>query len=347
MEETNATPSPEGGASTLDRLERYLSAQDAPEPPKQAQTAEVEQNEPVVSAEQETLGVEPEGDGEEQDAGPQITTSDLAKMLGVEESVLDLDEDGTVKLKTRVDGKEGAAKLAEMLKSYQLEGHVNKKSMELSEREKALQARAQAAEQQFAQRLQYAEGLTNVAAQELMREFQSIDWNALEQHDAGQAALLRQKFQERQAQLRGVLHNIEQNKSHMQQQFMAHSQEQLMQEAQRLPSLIPEWKDEQTANKERAEIRDWAIKAGFQPQEVDTITRADLVAVLRKAMLHDKLQQSKPEIEKKVRLAPKLVKPGQPSSNSQSDKLQSIRQSIKKSGGKHGIAEYLLASGKV
>lgn len=340
MEETNATPSNEG-ASTLDRLERYLSAQDAPEPPQQTQSA---QDESVESAESD---VEPKDDGVEQDAGPQITTTDLAKILGVDESVLDLDEDGTVKLKTKVDGKDGAAKLAEMLKSYQLEGHVNKKSMELAEREKAMQARAQEVEQQFTQRLQYAEGLANVAAQDLLREFQSINWQALEQQDAGQAALLRQKFQERQAQLRGVFHNIEQNKSQMQQKFMVETQEQLQKEAARLPELIPEWKDEATAKKERSEIREWAINAGFQPQDVDNITRADLVAVLRKAMLHDKLQQSKPEIEKKVRLAPKLVKPGQPAADTKATQLDNLRQTIRKSGGKRGISDYLIASGIV
>ena len=41
------------------------------------------------------------------------------------------------------------------------------------------------------------------------------------------------------------------------------------------------------------------------------------------------------------------AKPGQPAQNTQGQKLQGLKQSIVKSGGKRGIAEYLLASGKV
>ena len=340
LEESNATPGDEG-ASTLDRLERYLAAQDAPDT-KEAPQANASEAERAAVPDDE-----PDDGGDEQATEPQLTTTHLAKYLGIDESALDLDEDGTVKLKTKVDGQEGAAKLADLLKSYQLEGHVNKRSMEVAEKEKAIQARQQEVEQQVAQRLQYAENLVNVAAQDLLKEFQSINWPALEQQDPGQAALLKQKFQERQAQLRGVIHNVEQNKQHMQAQMEAQRMQVLQKEAERLPEVIPEWKDSATAQKERVAIRDWAVKSGFQPQEIDNFTLAHHVAVMRKAMLYDQLQQSKPAIENKVRTAPKLVKPGQAPENTQGQNLRNLKQSIRQSGGKRGIAEYLLASGKV
>jgi hypothetical protein len=337
LEETNATPDL-GGASNLDpldRIEKFLAAEDGPsEEVSQDTTAETK--------------VDPDGGGEQQADGPQITTSDLAKYLGIDESALDLDEDGTIKLKTKVDGQEGAAKLADLLKSYQLEGHVNKRSMELAERERAWQAKAQQAEQQFGQRLQYAENLAQVAANQLLQEYQSVDWRTLEFQDAGQAALLKQKFQEKQAQLQGVFHNIQQNKAQMQQQGEYQYHAMLNQEAERLPSLIPEWKDSQVAEKERGEIREWALKAGFPPEEVANISRAHHVVALRKAWMADKIQQSRPEIENKVRQAPKLVKPGQAQQNTQDQTLRGLKQSVQKSGGKNGALEaWLLASGRV
>lgn len=343
-ETPNPTPQAEaGGASTLDRLERYLSAQDAPDTP--------EPQEPQATAEAPDSAdepiVEPDGDGQQSDE-PQLSTSDLAKYLGIDETALDLDEDGTVKLKTKVDGVEGAAKLQDLLKSYQLQEHVDKKAREAAEREKAIQARQQEVEQQVAQRLQHVEALANIAAQEMMREFQSINWQALEQQDAGQAALLRQKFQERQAQLRGVIHNVEQNKAHISQQSMAQRQQLLEREAQRLPELIPEWKDREVAAKEQREIRDWLGKQGFDPQEIDGFALAHHVSVVRKAMLHDRLQQSKPAIENKVRQAPKLVKPGQAPQNTQQQQLRNLKHSVQKSGGKSGAIEaYLMATGRV
>jgi hypothetical protein len=340
LETPNPTPT-EGGASTLDRLERFLSAQDTPEQDQSGQ--------PDASATPETAADPLESnEGAQQDTQSQITTSDLAKYLGVEESALDLDEDGTVKLRTKIDGTEGAAKLADLLKTYQINGHAENKAREVAEREKALQARQQEAEQQFTQRLQYAENLTNVAANQLLQEYQSINWPALEQQDPGQAALLRQKFQDKQAQLRGVFSSLQQQKSEADQKTQAEKHAALVKEAERLPALIPEWKDAQVAAKERQELRDWAIKAGYEPSEIDGISKAHHVAVLRKAMLADRVQAQRPEIENRIRQAPKLVKPGQAANDTQEQKLKNLKHSVSKSGGKtDAVAAYLLATGKV
>jgi hypothetical protein len=337
LTEEKPTPGNEG-ASIEERLERFLAAEEPPAKDKPQPKQE--------AADTVDESVKPDGDGEEQDAGPQITTTDLAKYLGIEESALDLDEDGTVKLKTKVDGQEGAAKLADLLKSYQLQEHVDRKSRDAAEKEKALQARSQEAEQQFAQRLQYAENLTNVASQQLMAEFQSVDWKSLEAQDPGTAALYRQKFHERQAQLAQVFQNIQREKSEGDRKSQTAKHEELQREAQRLPTLIPEWKDETVAVKERAEIRDWALKNGYEPSEVDSISKANQVAALRKAMLADRLQASKPAIENKVRQAPKLVKPGQAVQNSDKTRLQDLKANVTKTGGKNGTLEaYLIARG--
>lgn len=327
--ETKATPE-EGGASTLDRLTRYLSAEEAPETKDQ----------PDEGGNSERESVDTDDGGKETSDQPQLTTSDLAKLLGVDETALDLDEDGSVKFKTKIDGTDGAAKLADVLKSYQLEGHVNKKSMELADREKAIQAKAQEAEAQFTQRLQYAEGLVGVAAKQLMAEYQSIDWRTLEQQDPGTAALYRQKFQEKQAELRGVLQNIQHEKSQSEQKNE-------QRERARLPDLIPEWRDAQVAEKERQELIAWLPKSGLEPGDLD-MGKASTIALVRRAMLADRLNSQKVEVENKVRKAPVLVKPGQPAQNSQAKTLLDLKQAVRKSGGKSGsVAAYLLASGKV
>lgn len=333
--EQNPTPT-DGGASTLDpldRIERLLSAESGSD--------EGQEDTPDQSADDD----KPDGDGQQSDE-PQLTTSDLAKLLKLEDGTLDLDAEGHPIFKTKVDGKEGTAKLQDLLKSYQLQEHVDRKSREAAEREKALQAREQEVTQQLQQKFQYAENLAQIAANQLLQEYQSINWQALEQTDAGQAALLRQKFQERQAQLRGVLGNIEQQRNVTQQRWQMQAAQALQQEAQRLPEIIPEWKDVQVAEKERQEIREWAMRNGWQQEEVDNIARAHHVAVLRKAMMADRLNASKPQIENKVRTAPKLVKPGQAVQNSADQKLQNLKTSVKKSGGKSGAIEaYLMARG--
>lgn len=328
-------PTLDEGASTLDpldRIEKYLRAESGSEEVSQDTDAESD--------------VKPDGDGEKQATEPQLTTSDLAKLLKLDEGALDLDEEGNAVFKTKVDGVEGAAKLQDLLKSYQLQEHVDKKSREASERERALEKRAQEEEQKFSQRLQYAENLVNVAANQLVQEFQSIDWKTLEQSDPGMAALWRQKFQERQAQLRGVAHNIEQEKMQKDAKSQAEKQEALRKEAERLPALIPEWKDSQVARKEQAEIREWAIKAGYEPEEIDSISKAHQVAVLRKAMLADRLASQKVETEKRVRTAPTLVKPGAQQEDGKTKTLKDLKDTVRKTGGKKGSIEaYLIAKG--
>lgn len=336
LEETNATPDT-GDASTLsplDRIERMLSADDGSGETSQEASAESK--------------VDPDGDGQQSDE-PQLTTSDLAKLLRLDDGSLDLDEEGNAVFKTKVDGVEGAAKLQDLIKSYQLEGHVNKRSMELAERERGMQAKAQEVEQQFSQKLQYVERLNNIAAQQLMHEFQSINWQALEQQDPGTAALYRQKFQERHSQLQQVDHAIRQEKAQAEHKSQAEKEERLQKEAQRLTVLIPEWKDEAVANKEKSEIAVWAQKAGYDQSEMEALTStARNVQLLRKAMLADRLQASKPDVENKVRTAPKLVKPGQPGTGSQEQSLRNLKQSVIKSGGKSGsIEEYLIATKRV
>lgn len=335
MSEEKPTPGNEG-ASTEERLERYLAAQDAPAE-ETKQEAKAQAAEPADGAAKES--VKPDGDGAEEDAGPQITTSDLAKLLGVDETALDLDEDGSVKFKTKVDGKEGAAKLADFIKSYQLQEHVDRRARDAAEQEKALKTRQQEAEQQFAQRVEYAEKLTSVAYQQLMAEFQSVDWKTLEATDPGTAALYRQKFQERQGHLIGVHQTIQQEKSQA-------AQKQEQQELARLPDLIPEWKDAAVASKERQEILAWLPKSGFGPGDVD-LNKASTIALLRKVMRADQLAQAKPAIENKVRAAPKLVKPGQAKpQDSNVTRLQDLKANVTKTGGKNGTLEaYLLARG--
>jgi hypothetical protein len=343
LDEQNPTAG-DSGASTLDRIESYLSGTQPQSQPVDNEPAKAQ----TSPAEPEAVESDVTDDGAiEADQQPQLTTSDLAKMLGVDEDVLDLSEDGTVKLKTKVDGKDDAPKLADLLKTYQIQGHAENRVREVAKQEEALRVREQEVQQQFTQRLQYAESLVNVAAQDLMREFQSVNWPALEQQDPGTAALMRQKFQERQQSLRGVLQQVEQNKSQLTQREAQNRQQMVAKEAEKLVSLVPEWKDSSVAEKERAEIRKWATESGFEAGELENFVLAHHVSVMRKAMKYDQQQKMRPAIEAQVRTAPKLVKPGQPAQNTQGQKLQGLKQSIVKSGGKRGIAEYLLAAGKV
>jgi hypothetical protein len=341
---SDENPTADSGASIHDRL----MALDAPEPsePEERDEPQGDEQEPE-SAEQNTD--EPEGGEPEDDQQPQLSTTDFAKVLGIDESMLDLDDEGNAIIKTKIDGKEGTAKFADVLKSYQLQGHIDNKAREVAEQQKAIQARMAEVEQYAQQRVQQLEQLSNIANQELMREYQSIDWQTLRATDPAEYSARVMDFQQRQGQINQLFQVAEQTKAQQQHQQTESYRAMLATEAQRLPELIPEWKDTATADKERKAIKEYGLKAGIDPADLDSIPKAAYVSVLRKAMLYDQLQQSKAVVENKVRTAPKLVKPGQAQQQSrQAQTISNIKSQVKKSGGKAGsVVEYLLATGKV
>ena len=130
------TSTPTGGESTLDRLEALLSSEDAPQEP----------SEPIESVSEDEPAPEPETEGAEKqdDETPnEYQLADVAKLLGAEESALDVDEDGSILVKTKIDGQEGKVKFADLVKSYQLQGHVDKQVREAAEIRKQAQEQAQ------------------------------------------------------------------------------------------------------------------------------------------------------------------------------------------------------------
>jgi len=351
MENGNPTALTDGGATTadpVDRIERFLAAQDdsTGETSDEAGEAEAKETE------------EPKEDARAKDDEPQITTAQLAAFLGVEESDIDVDEDGMPVFKTKVDGKEGTAKFADIRKSHQLGVHAENRVREAAEREKAAERKLQEAEQAIAARQQHLEAnlqqisaLTAIANEELGREYQSINWAELRQQDPGRAALLEVEFQKRHGRIQSVFQDINMRRAQAQQvaeaQRKAHEEQSFATQVRRLTELIPEWKDPAIADKERAEIQSWMRRTGVE--DVD-LTKASQVYLLRKTWQHDTLQQAKPAIEKQVRSAPKLVKPGtaQTADTSNTALLKNLKQQVKQTGGRgsKALEQYLLAAGK-
>lgn len=338
------------GASIEERLENYLAAEDSPEstePPVQESQAQEAETETEVETESD--------DAQESSDEPQLTTSDLAKYLDIDESLFDTDEEGNLFIKTKIDGQEGRAKFQDVLKSYQMTGHVDNQAREVAEQRKALQAQAAEHQQAVQQKFQQAEEIVSIAYQNLMQESAAIDWAALSRDDPAEYIAKQHEFQARKNQLDQSVEAISANKT---QQIQQH----LQAEAQKLFEVLPEWKDPAVRDKERAEIMEYLVSDhGYSPQFLTVqydqqgrithpgITDHKLVLIAKKAMLFDRMQRAKPAAENKVRTAPKLVKPGQPidAKKRGSENVRDLKSKIHKSGGKLGIEDYLLATGKV
>lgn len=191
---TVENPTGDAGASITERIERFLSPEPQPAPETELPKAEDPQPESVP----ETAEEQPAGDEPTESDEPQLSISDLAKYLGVDENTLDVDDDGSVKVKTKIDGKEGAAKFQDLVKSYQLQGHVDAKAREAAEAAKALQERVQQFEQYAQTEVQKLSQLANVAHHELMRDVAEIDWQKLAYDDPASYVQKKAEFEARQ-----------------------------------------------------------------------------------------------------------------------------------------------------
>ena len=185
-----------------------------------------------------------------------------------------------------VDGEEITV---EELKAANLrQRDYTRKTQELAEQRKALEAQYSEIERE---RAQYAQMLPALQ-QRLEQKEQEPDWETLYDTDPTMAAKAerqwRKQQEERQAQIAAVQAE-QQRVQALQQEKMQQMQEQYVtQQREMLPEVIPEWRDSKVAAQEATQIRDFLLGEGFTEQDIGGLTNATLVKLARKAMLYDR-----------------------------------------------------------
>ncbi len=285
-------------------------------PPKrkpQQQARQGEQTNDQAQGEQtEGDQTQVEGEGDREDGGDEYNS--LEEYF--QKQNVDFESIRTLPVTVKIDGQTKAVPLAEVLKSYQLEGHVNNKSMQLSEQQKAFETQRQEAQQFVVSQIQAAQSLGQLAQQQLLGEYRSINWDALRAADPAQWAAKQMEFNNRNAQIQNHMQQVQQQLTVTQQQAQEQMQQQLLArlpaEQEKLMQYRPEWTD---TNKFEAD-RTAAVKAGrslgFNDAEISQWANWDsrFIIALDKIARFDALQAARPEAAKRVRAAPQMAQPG-------------------------------------
>ena len=299
------------GASAA--FENYLEGLDAP--PEEPPTAEAE-DEPAVedsddedtTAEAEEVEAEEEPDSEE--APSYQSVDELAEATG-----MSLDEFlGQIKVTAKIDGQDEAITLSELRDGYQRQQSYTRKTQELAEQRKALEAAKQQVHEEANSRLKELGAMVGALEQQLIGEYQSVNWQELRQTDPAEFAALRAEYQER-------ANRIEQMKAHARghaerqqhettQQQQAQYQQIMQREAQALLTAIPEWSDQSVAQREKGELREYMVTNGYSPEEVNSLLDHRAVRMIRNAMLFDKQNRDVKAAKKKVAPLRKVTRPG-------------------------------------
>lgn len=345
---------PAAKAPVQDRIKAFLFPQESGEAEGDAEADGAEAEAPAQAKQQpkETpkpqvkQAPDPESDTEADTNDIDFTSvTELAERTG-----LPLDRILDLSVPARIDGKEAKATIREMLKSYQLDGVLNSKlAAHASEVQtwKQQQAEYQAQVQQNMQRLDA--GL-QVAQRALQGEFNSIDWDALQQSDPAQFAQTLLGFQQRQAMLGQIADQIGQERA----QETKRQQEQQaawLQEQQRmLEAKLPEWADKTAREKAMKEIVEvLGSEVGFSAEEIGRLSDHRDFVVANMALQWLKLQKSKATVMNKVRAAPPLLKPGAAKSAgaATAEAATAARAQLRKSGKVADLAKVLRTSGIV
>lgn len=241
-------------------------------------------------------------------------------------------EEPTPTYKVKVGKDELDVPLDELLKGYSRTADYTRKTQEIAETRKAVEADMAKIEEAARLRDTYAQRL-QVIEQMLNQQDSGEDLATLKETDPIGYAVKVAEQSEREKQLNAV--RAEQQRLAQQQQaeqgerLKAH----LATEAQKLAEAIPELSDPAKGQAIRTDIRNYAQKLGFSEQELAQVYDSRAVTALYKAMQYDKLVSGKGGASKKVNSAPRMLKPGTSTPETRtSQEVKNMRGRLKKSG---------------
>lgn len=340
------------GASLHDAANAFLGLMDASEnlPPvpdeSKQEEADVQQeieNTAEEAATEPSTSDDVQIEASEEERTLPDTIDGIAEHLGVTK-----DDLLSLKVNTKIDGIEGQASLAELVKSYQLEGHLNQKSMQLAEMKKAAEAEIQQQKALLQQQIEQGSQLANYLNNELYKDYNAINWQELRETDPAEFAAKRQEFNERYQAIQNAQAQFNYQMQQRQQQEQAESEakfkEILANERNALLSKLPDWHDKAKAESEQRQIREYLKAEGFGDSEINSLADHRSILVSRKAMLYDQLMKAKPVVEKKVQTLPKVIKPGTTKSKADinAERRKAQLGKLRKSGALHDAAALLL-----
>ena len=280
-----------------------------------AETVEEQPAEEIVSKPEVTEADEVEVETEEVEDDAEEVDTDEPEADDETDSE-DVVENVEQTFRVRVGDEEIDVPQDELISSYMRQSDYTRKTQQVAEQRKVAEAELDAVKadrQRYADQLQVLEQA--LSQQEPPQEY----WDNLYSEDPFEYTRQRDLARDR----KDALAQVEVEKQRVQQeheaQMQREAQEHLIRENERMNELIPEWLDQERAAKEKIAVVTYAQRQGYSSDELQRLSDARAVNVLRKAMLYDELMEKKPVATKKAKSAPKMTKSGQPKSTKQSN----------------------------
>jgi hypothetical protein len=303
----------------------------SPEEEVQAETTEeVSEQATEIAESVETEAVEEPDTGE-------VAAEDLDEETQEEET----QETGTYTVK--IDGKDVEVTLDELQNGYSRQADYTRKSQVLAEQRQRAEQELAATQQERQRYISQLEQIGQQADSE-MEKYKKLDWTKLKEDDPMDYMTKRDAYRDLQDNRKKLEEEHKNLLAKEQNDASQKWQETLVHQQEVLKNTLPEWVDPEKGPKLKSQIKNYALSAdiGFSEQEVNSLIDARSVRVLHKAMLYDKLKQTK-IAKKRTKVVPKVTKPGTGTTKAEvnTEKAAKLRQRAKHSGKLDDAAKYL------
>lgn len=256
---------------------------------------------------------------------------DFIKQAGVDpDAVLGL------KYKLKIDGEEKDVSLRDLVKVNQLEGHVNKRSIEIAEQRKAFEQERAQWQNAYQERVGMADAMLNSTQTQLQQQMQALEQSGLAQQDPSQYLMIKDQIVSAYQQAAAQRQNLVQQFQYTQQQLHQTLEQQA---SQVIRTNHPELADPASYNNALAEMQAYLKDSGVTEQNMRAIQLDPVVfSIVRDAQRYRALQKSKPQVTQKLRSAPTVGKPGSKSPLSGSSAAAQAHLDRAKRGDENALA---------
>ena len=268
------------------------------EPPKE----EIKQDSPEPQNEESETDQPQEQEIKEEESQEE-TSEDVSQ--DEEQSDVQEKQDSTEEQlhKVKVAGQEFDVTLDELRNGYQRDADYRQKTEELSNQRKQFQSESEKQRLDYSQKLNELNQSLSVAQQDLNAEINSADLDKLYDEDPTEAARVERKLKKKQDALN---QSIQQTQAEQKQQFETFLQDQ----QRKLVSKMPEFSDPAKASSLKANMKNTLNNYGFNDQEVAQVYDHRIVMLVNDAMKYRSMQNSKPNLAKKISKPSKVFSSG-------------------------------------
>lgn len=285
------------------------------------------------------LGETPTTEDEQEQAPTDEVDTEEEQEASEDESDEDVPDDSEVEepetpptYRVRVDGQELEVPLTELIAGYSRQADYTRKTTEVANQRKALEADAVAYRQARDQYATLLPALEKALAETMPAEPDE----ALRQSNPGEYAARKQELRDHKDRIAAVRAEQDEIRAKQEGEFHQRIAAIRQQEAAKLLDAIPEWRDEAKSAPEKAKLVEYAASLGMDADYLDAVTDHRFVVLLRKARLYDEMQtKGRAAIQGKAAAA-QVLKPGGRVQNAPNKakrtEVQRLSERLEKSG---------------